>query len=115
VSTNQISFTAGAARRWPVFRRDRVGEPRAKGFSWDQIARKLTASPSVAQRAFLSEEHTLPKTTPACTAIRTETKAVPTTPDRVGPSEIICFRQASSSQLQGGHEPVIYRLRHFSG
>jgi hypothetical protein len=71
VSTNQISFTAGAARRWPVFRRDRVGEPRAKGFSWDQIARKLTASPSVAQRAFLSEEHTLPKTTPACTAIRT--------------------------------------------
>jgi hypothetical protein len=28
-------------------------------------------SPSVAQRAFLSEEHTLPKTTTARTAIRT--------------------------------------------
>ena len=54
-----------------VFHRDRVGELRAKGFSWNQIARKLNTSPSVAQRAFLSEEHTLPKTTPARTAIRT--------------------------------------------
>jgi hypothetical protein len=48
-----------------------VSELRAKGFSWNQIATKLNTSPSVAQRAFLSEEPTLPKTTPARTAIRT--------------------------------------------
>jgi hypothetical protein len=84
-------FTAGAGRA--VVRRDRVGELRAKGFSWNQIARKLNTSPSVAQRAFLSEEHTLPKTTPARTAIRTgnESSSDHAGSDRVGPFEITCF------------------------
>jgi len=57
VSANQICSLLSRA----VFRRERVGELSAKGFSWDQIARKLNTSPSVVQRAFLSEEHTLPK------------------------------------------------------
>jgi hypothetical protein len=41
----------------------------------------------------LSEEHTLPKTTPARTAIRTgkESSSDHAGPDRVGPSEITCF------------------------
>ena len=81
MSANQISSPLARA----VFRRDRVGELRAQGFLMVSDRKEVEYKPKYGKygkRAFLSEEHTLPKTTTARTAIRTGNES---SSDHAGP------------------------------